>query len=162
MITFYRNRASTQTVLLRLSRFFNFILSFVGTYLTLRKNQWSFYTCYSADEQIVSNIPIENTRQTCGNLISPYICRGVFTNSTFTYRYGDSYSIQIDVSAIKQFSHDLILFEFGIFNGAVERQILEGPIFSVFLCMEFDVLNAKREVAVSLILRVNSYNTKPF
>lgn len=96
-----------------------------------------------ADGRIVSNIPIENTRQTYGNLISPYICRGVFTNSTFTYRYGDSYSIQIDISAIKQFSHDLILFEFGIFNGAVERQILEGPIFSVFLWMEFYVLKKR-------------------
>lgn len=123
-------------------------MSFVGTYLTLRKNQWSFYTCYSADERIVSNIPIKNTRQTCGNLISPYIFRGVFTNSTFLYRQGDSYSIQIDVSGIRRYSPGLILFEFGISNGAIERQNLEGPLTSAFYGWSLKVLNAEREIAL--------------
>lgn len=118
------------------------------TYLALRKSQWSSNTCYSADGRIVSNIPIENTRQTCGNLISPYIYRGVFTNSTFWYRQGDSFSIQLDVSAIKRYSPGLILFEFGISNGAIERQNLEGPLSSAFYGWSLKVLNAKREAAL--------------
>lgn len=123
-------------------------MSFLDTYLALRKSQWSSNTCYSADGRFFSNIPIENTRQICGNLISPYIFKGVFTNSTFTYRRGDSYSIQIDVSAIKRYLPGLILFEFGISNGAIERQILEGPLSSAFYGWSLKVLNARREVAV--------------
>lgn len=119
-----------------------------STYLALRKSQWSSYTCYSADERIVSNVPIENTRQTCGNLISPYIFRGVFTNSTFLYRQGDSYSIQINVSGIRRYSPGLILFEFGISNVAIERQNLEGPLSFAFYGWSLKVLNAKREVAL--------------
>lgn len=123
-------------------------MSILDTHSALRKSQWSSNTCYSVDGRTFSNIPIENTRQTCGNLINQYIFRGVFTNSTFWYRRGDSYSIQIDVSGVKRFYPGLVLFEFGISNGAIERQNLEGPLSSAFYGWSLRVLNAKREIAL--------------
>lgn len=42
----------------------------------------------------------------------------------------------------------MILFEFGISNGAIERQNLEGPLSSAFYGWSLKVLNPKREVAL--------------
>lgn len=77
---------------------------------------------------MVSNIPMKTMRQTCGNKQTPYIFRGAFTNRSFVYKNGEHIVFHFNVSHIKTFSPGLILFEFGVSKGAIERRDLLGPL----------------------------------
>ena len=87
-------------------------------------------------------------KQTCGNTQAPYIYRGAFTNTSFTYGKGERIVFLIDVSKIQKYSPGLILYEFGVSKGAIERQDLLGPRSSDFFGWMLTILNEEREVAL--------------
>nr|XP_022298610.1 uncharacterized protein LOC111107624 [Crassostrea virginica] len=64
------------------------------TYLAFRKSQ-SSQMCFSTDKRMVSNIPIENMRQTCGNTQTPYIFGGAFTNRSFIFGMGSKLCLML-------------------------------------------------------------------
>lgn len=92
---------------------------------------------------------MENTRQTCGDGNNLYIFRGAFTNASLLYKHEHSFTIRVDISGIKTYTSGLILFEFGISNGSIERRNLHGPRDSAFYGWVLKILNSKkREVAL--------------
>ena len=96
---------------------------------------------------MVTSQPMQNMKQTCGNTQAPYIYRGAFTNISFTYGKGERIVFLIDVSKIQKYSTCLILYEFGVSKGAIERQNLLGPRSSDFFGWMLTILNKEREVA---------------
>lgn len=126
---------------------FLFIVSFSETYLSPNKSRFTF-NCYSVDGRIVSNIPMENTWQTRGNRNNGYIFRGAFTNSSLLYKHEDSFTIRVDISGIKTYASGVILFEFGISTGSIERRNLLGPRDSAFYGWALKILNSEKEVAL--------------
>lgn len=89
---------------------------------------------------------MENTWQTCGNRNNRYIFRGVFTNSSLLYKHEDSLIIRVDI--IKTYASGVILFEFGISTGSIERRNLLGPRDSAFYGWALKILNSEKEVAL--------------
>lgn len=126
---------------------FLFIVSFSETYLSPNKSRFTFNS-YSVDGRIVSNIPMEHTWQTCGNRNNRYIFRGAFTNSSLLYKHEDSFTIRVDISGIKTYASGVILFEFGISTGSIERRNLLGPHDAAFYGWALKILNSEKEVAL--------------
>ena len=93
-------------------------------------------------------MPFENINQTCGNGYMPYIFRGVFTKTCFEYENGKRIAFKINVSRVKKYTPGLVLFEFGVSTGAVERRSILGFPSSDFFGWSLKVLNSAREVAL--------------
>ena len=91
---------------------------------------------------------MQNMKQTCGNTQAPYIYQGAFTNISFTYGKGEYIVFLIDVSKIQKYSPGLILYEFGVSKGAIEREDLLGPRSSDFFGWMLTILNKERDVAL--------------
>lgn len=90
---------------------------------------------------------MENTWQTCGNRNNRYIFRGVFTNSSLLYKHEDSLIIRVDISGIKTYASGVILFEFGISTGSIERRNLLGP--RDFLWMGFENIELRKRSCIN-------------
>lgn len=118
------------------------------TYLAFRKSQ-SSQVCFSTDKRMVSNIPIENMRQTCGNTQTPYIFGGAFTNRSFVFGNEEQIVFHVDVSKIRHYSPGLILFEFGVSKGAIERQVLLGPLSYTFFGWMLTVLDGRKVALIN-------------
>lgn len=136
-----------KTLFINVFHRFLLIVSFSETYLSPSKSRFTF-NCYSVDGRTVSNIPMENTWQTCGNRNNRYIFRGAFTNSSLLYKHEDSFTIRVDISGIKTYASGVILFEFGISTGSIERRTLLGPHDAAFYGWALKILNSEKEVAL--------------
>ncbi|XP_061190730.1 uncharacterized protein LOC133198735 [Saccostrea echinata] len=134
-------------------------------------NSQTSLMCYSADRRMVSNNPFENIRQICCTEQSSYVYKGAFTNRTFLYKKGESVIVQIQVRDIKRYLPGLILFEFGISKGSINRKNLLGfptqNLYGWFLKIininrEFALINTEGQIVYSNIFSVLDKGTFTF
>nr|XP_022302813.1 uncharacterized protein LOC111110556 [Crassostrea virginica]XP_022302814.1 uncharacterized protein LOC111110556 [Crassostrea virginica] len=104
-----------------------------------------------------SNIPMENIRQTCGSTQTPFIFRGAFTNMSFENRSGEGISFDVEVSGIQNQSSGLILFQFGVSKGSIEKQYTPSNVSHDSFGWMLTVMNPTKVALKSTEGRIANY-----